>query len=179
MSKKHSIQDLVIDDLENRKDLGLSKYGTLLYPFNGRSSIQDAYEEVLDLACYLKQKMVEEELSDRKHDDSDSSDHFSEYINSYRFVAKTTDEQEYRIYVHKDLMFNKWCAELRIVYLHTPSPVTHLFLGPDGFTHHERIEYFDNHVTAVVKALDALENEVGVSVSLKKIMSDLTKPPAS
>ena len=54
-----SIQDQVIEDLEERKLIGLSTYGTLLYPHNGRDQLQDAYEEALDLACYLKSAMIE------------------------------------------------------------------------------------------------------------------------
>ena len=55
-----SCQDMVIADIENRKALGLKKYGTLLQPFNGRSFLQDAYEEVLDLSVYLRGKLEEE-----------------------------------------------------------------------------------------------------------------------
>lgn len=54
-----SIQDQVIADLEARKELGFSKYGTLLYAKNGRSFAQDLYEELLDAACYLKGMMLE------------------------------------------------------------------------------------------------------------------------
>lgn len=59
-----SCQDLVIADIEARKALGLKKYGTLLQPFNGRSFLQDAYEEVLDLAVYLRGRLEEERQSD-------------------------------------------------------------------------------------------------------------------
>ena len=59
MNPRQSIQDQVIEDLEHRKQLGLSTYGTLLYPHNGRDQLQDAYEEALDLACYLKSAMIE------------------------------------------------------------------------------------------------------------------------
>lgn len=55
-----SCQDMVIEDIEGRKALGLNKYGTLLQPFNGRSFLQDAYEEVLDLAVYLRGALEEE-----------------------------------------------------------------------------------------------------------------------
>jgi hypothetical protein len=51
----------VLEDLLERARVGHRKYGTLLYPHNGRSALKDAYEEILDLAMYLKQKMVEEE----------------------------------------------------------------------------------------------------------------------
>ena len=47
-----SAHDLVIADIEQRKEFGLAKYGSLLQPGNGRKSIQDAYEELLDGACY-------------------------------------------------------------------------------------------------------------------------------
>lgn len=53
------IVDLVQQDLTDRKALGISKYGTPLQAFNGRSALLDAYEEVLDLACYLRQLLEE------------------------------------------------------------------------------------------------------------------------
>lgn len=54
-----SIQALVRADLETRERLGVERYGTALYPRNGRDALQDAYEEALDLACYLKQELLE------------------------------------------------------------------------------------------------------------------------
>lgn len=54
------IADIVIKEIEERKEFGKKKYGTALQPFNGRSALQDAYEEVLDLAQYLRQKIYEE-----------------------------------------------------------------------------------------------------------------------
>jgi hypothetical protein len=55
-----SMHDLVAADLEERKVHGLRKYGSLLQTGNGRSFLQDAYEEVLDLAVYLKGRIEEE-----------------------------------------------------------------------------------------------------------------------
>lgn len=55
------INDLVVEDLLERKKAGIKKYGVALQAFNGRNALQDAYEEALDLAQYLKQKIVEEE----------------------------------------------------------------------------------------------------------------------
>ena len=46
-------------DLEARELVGIERYGTPLQPFNGRDALRDAYEEALDLACYLKQAIVE------------------------------------------------------------------------------------------------------------------------
>lgn len=53
------IQDLVIADIEQRKQVGVERYGTTLQPFNGRSSSRDAYEEALDLTQYMKQMDIE------------------------------------------------------------------------------------------------------------------------
>lgn len=55
------IWELVMKDMHNRNEFGKSKYGTPLQAHNGRNALKDAYEEVLDLAVYLKQKLVEEQ----------------------------------------------------------------------------------------------------------------------
>ena len=54
-----SIQSMVRADLEAREAFGTAKYGTPLQAHNGRDALRDAYEEALDLACYLKQAIVE------------------------------------------------------------------------------------------------------------------------
>lgn len=54
------VHDQVSMDLIRRKLLGTTKYGTPLQPHNGRNALQDAYEEALDLAVYLKQRLMEE-----------------------------------------------------------------------------------------------------------------------
>lgn len=54
------MHDLVIADLAERKAHGLRKYGSLLQTNNGRSYLQDAYEESLDLTCYLRGAVEEE-----------------------------------------------------------------------------------------------------------------------
>lgn len=54
-----AIQDLVIADIEERREIGISRYGTALQPFNGRDALRDLYEELLDGASYVKQVMVE------------------------------------------------------------------------------------------------------------------------
>lgn len=53
------IQTLVMRDIEDRRELGIRRYGTALQPHNGRDALQDAYEEAIDLAMYLKQLIVE------------------------------------------------------------------------------------------------------------------------
>lgn len=53
------IQSMVIEDIRARRELGIQRYGTALQAGNGRDALLDAYEEGLDLVCYLKQLMVE------------------------------------------------------------------------------------------------------------------------
>lgn len=54
-----SVQGLVRTDLETREWIGIQRYGTPLQPHNGRDALRDAYEEALDLACYLRQAIEE------------------------------------------------------------------------------------------------------------------------
>jgi len=54
------VQDALIAEIERRKQLGISRYGQPLLTHNGRSSIRDAREEVVDLALYLLQHELEE-----------------------------------------------------------------------------------------------------------------------
>jgi hypothetical protein len=51
---KQPIQDMVVEDIVERKEHGIRKYGTPVQADNGRSMLQDAYEETLDLAVYLR-----------------------------------------------------------------------------------------------------------------------------
>jgi hypothetical protein len=53
------IQSQVIADIEERRKVGISRYGTALQPHNGRDALRDLYEELLDGAMYVKQAMVE------------------------------------------------------------------------------------------------------------------------
>lgn len=53
------IADLVIADIQERKEQGIAKYGTPLQPFNGRRPLTDAYQEVLDLGQYIRQAIEE------------------------------------------------------------------------------------------------------------------------
>ena len=55
-----SIQSLVREDLEERERLGVARYGTPLHAPTGRDALVDAYQEALDLCCYLRQRLYEE-----------------------------------------------------------------------------------------------------------------------
>lgn len=58
-ARSQKIADLVCKDQMARAELGAQKYGDYLHSHNGRNPIQDAYEEALDLAVYLKQCILE------------------------------------------------------------------------------------------------------------------------
>jgi hypothetical protein len=55
------VQDMVIADIQSRKELGIRKYGTALQSGNGRNMLLDAYEEALDLVIYLRGALDEQE----------------------------------------------------------------------------------------------------------------------
>ena len=54
------IQDLVVKDIQERKAVGIERYGTTLQAHNGRDALLDAYQEALDLCCYLRQALYEQ-----------------------------------------------------------------------------------------------------------------------
>ena len=53
------IVDLVMQDLLERKSVGILRYGTPLQAHNGRDALVDAYQEALDLCIYLRQVIEE------------------------------------------------------------------------------------------------------------------------
>jgi hypothetical protein len=55
------VTQAVIADLKEREQVGIKRYGRTLGTFNGRSALLDAYEEVLDLAQYIKQVLMEDD----------------------------------------------------------------------------------------------------------------------
>ena len=54
----------VLLDLIDRAKMGKKKYGVYLQANNGRSALQDAYEEAMDLCMYLRQAIEEQENND-------------------------------------------------------------------------------------------------------------------
>lgn len=57
-----SIQDMVIDDIEERKKIGIETYGEELFQNrHGRNMLVEAYAEAMDLVIYLKCAIVEQE----------------------------------------------------------------------------------------------------------------------
>jgi hypothetical protein len=60
-----SVQGAVRDDLVERERVGVARYGTPLQPYNGRDALLDAYQECMDMACYLKQAIMERDAARR------------------------------------------------------------------------------------------------------------------
>lgn len=54
------VADVLCEFIQGRKKLGIERYGTPLQPHNGRNALMDAFEESVDLASYLLQKLMEE-----------------------------------------------------------------------------------------------------------------------
>ena len=58
-NEKPAIWPIVIQDMATRDAVGRERYGVPLQPHNGRDMLRDAYEEALDLCCYLRGAMYE------------------------------------------------------------------------------------------------------------------------
>lgn len=54
------VADLVKSDIDARRAKGIATYGQALQPMNNRSALQDLYEELLDAAQYVRQRLEEE-----------------------------------------------------------------------------------------------------------------------
>jgi len=57
-----AIQALVIEDMKERMEVGLDRYGEYLKKFNGRDALVDIYQELIDGVVYIRQ-VIEEEKS--------------------------------------------------------------------------------------------------------------------
>ena len=65
---EHDIAHVVMNDIEERAQVGKFKYGerlkTGLPCANGLSALENAYEEVLDTAIYLKKAILDAAAED-------------------------------------------------------------------------------------------------------------------
>lgn len=58
--KQYQLDDVrIVEELRQRRELGIEKYGTELHTFNGRDCLRDCKEELLDLAQYVCQLYLE------------------------------------------------------------------------------------------------------------------------
>ncbi len=54
-----AVWDLVLKDIEERDIIGEKKYGVRLQPHNGRDSLVDVYQELLDAVVYIRKCIYE------------------------------------------------------------------------------------------------------------------------
>lgn len=63
---KEIVLHRVISDLNERAEMGKKLYGSYLMTHNGRSALQDLYEEMMDSIMYLAQILME--IEDKNQD---------------------------------------------------------------------------------------------------------------
>lgn len=63
LASSGDVWQLVMDDMADRRNVGIQRYGTPLQPNNGRDALVDAYQEALDLAVYLRQVLEERRIA--------------------------------------------------------------------------------------------------------------------
>jgi hypothetical protein len=61
MKKKKLVFKELIEDIKSRDKKGWEIYKKPMTTFDGRNSLQDAYEEALDLVVYLKKFLLEQD----------------------------------------------------------------------------------------------------------------------
>lgn len=64
-----STHDLLVIEIEKRKALGLSRYGTILQAGNGRDALQDMLDELIDACVYLIQLKRERDIAAKVRDE--------------------------------------------------------------------------------------------------------------
>ena len=58
-----SMQRVVMEDLAEREQLGIQRYGAPLTTFNGRKTLRDVYDELLDGAVYARSLLAMSETA--------------------------------------------------------------------------------------------------------------------
>jgi hypothetical protein len=59
----------VLEDIQERKRVGIARYGTPLRPFDGRVNWIDLYQELLDALNYLRKGIYEEMNGEKQSQD--------------------------------------------------------------------------------------------------------------
>lgn len=87
------VLNYVLEDLRDRANMGLEKYGTYLKTHNGRSALWDSYQEALDLCMYLRQKILEE-TRDLEHENQMLRASLGELLEQYELSDSTYWHEE-------------------------------------------------------------------------------------
>jgi hypothetical protein len=63
---EQNIVTILLQEIQEKADRGAAKYGSALMSFNGRNSLVDAYQELIDLLMYLRQCVEEDPVGKLK-----------------------------------------------------------------------------------------------------------------
>jgi len=88
---KKAVLPELIQDLQDRAEVGIAKYGTPLKTDNGRYAMMDFYQEYLDGAMYLKQHLMERDGTFRHFEDM-----VRDWANARGLIYGTTVEKQYQ-----------------------------------------------------------------------------------
>lgn len=93
--RRGDVQSLVIRDIEERRKVGIQRYGTALQTFNGRNTLQDLYEECIDSTVYARSLLEMREATREELIEAAWSVCYGEEIDTYtwdRVIEKIVDK---------------------------------------------------------------------------------------
>lgn len=160
---REHIADLVVADIQDRKRHGVREYGVALQAHNGRRALWDLYEELLDGAHYVRQRVLEEDHTLRRTVGNENvrallteiynrRDLFSDrrgQVDRQTLEQRYIDDVGYLRHVVESLLVELACAE------RTPPEPPPLYeiaryqyrcVGPDGWVGYDEESYDQNHV---------------------------------
>lgn len=70
--QSRDVQQELVRMVQERRQLGIQRYGSPLMTHNGRDALQDALEEAVDLAAYLMQLRMERDDARKNFDGGES-----------------------------------------------------------------------------------------------------------
>lgn len=92
---KENVTEALIRDLRERSELGKRKYGTHLETFNGRDPLVDGFQELLDLAQYWKQVLMERGPFEYPEIEPSAGGFYLVFIKEMGWVVDEWEEGEY------------------------------------------------------------------------------------
>jgi predicted CoA-binding protein len=95
LAEQYSFVHQVARDIQDRKKLGIERYGQALKPFDGRDTYVDLYQELLDALKYMR-KAIYEDYGTKWH--------------QTKVVTKTKPDRARLLAMYKQLM--EMCMEL-------------------------------------------------------------------
>jgi len=157
------VADEVIGDIWDRKAHGVQTYGVALAAHNGRRALQDLYEELLDGAHYVRQRLDEEDKSLRTIvGDASVRTSLDEIYNRIEVIRKNpgrVNKQSLEQRYVDDLSYMRMVTEALLVELEvakrTPPPppegtevarYQYVDAGPDGIGDYDDESYTQEYI---------------------------------